>query len=107
MSFAPRGIASFVVAMPVWIKEKMFLKDVLKKELMALAGDTEKALPPILFTEHHESNAASAFYPSPFDRAAILCMDGVGEWATTSGWSGEGNQITSLRENLADGMKEV
>jgi carbamoyltransferase len=98
LSFAPRGIASFIAAMPVWIKEKMFLKDVLRKELIALAGDVEKALPPILFTEHHESHAASAFYPSPFDRAAILCMDGVGEWATTSAWSGEGNQITPLWE---------
>ena len=98
LSFAPRGIASFIAAMPVWIKEKMFLKDVLRKELMALAGDAEKTLPPILFTEHHESHAASAFYPSPFDRAAILCMDGVGEWATTSAWSGEGNQITPLWE---------
>jgi carbamoyltransferase len=98
LSFAPRGIASFIAAMPVWIKEKMFLKDVLRKELIALAGDVEKTLPPILFTEHHESHAASAFYPSPFDRAAILCMDGVGEWATTSAWSGEGNQITPLWE---------
>jgi len=99
LAFAPRGIGSFIAAMPVWIKEKMFLKDLLRKELVALTGGVEKtSLPRILFTEHHESHAASAFYPSPFDRAAILCMDGVGEWATTSAWIGEGNQITPLWE---------
>src|SRR5262245_4638301 len=64
LSFAPRGFGSFIAAMPVWIKEKMFLKDVLRKELEALTGDADKRpLPPILFTEHHESHAASAFYP--------------------------------------------
>lgn len=99
LSFAPHGIASFVTAMPIWIGEKLFLKDLLKNELLAIAGDLEKAdLPPILFTEHHESHAGSAFYPSPFDQAAILCMDGVGEWATTSAWLGEGNRLTPLWE---------
>jgi len=99
LSFAPRGIRSFVAAMPIWIKEKLFLKDLLKNELVAIAGNLSKAeLPPLLFTEHHESHAGSAFYPSPFEDAAILCIDGVGEWATTSAWVGEGNRLTALWE---------
>src|SRR5262249_432145 len=69
------------------------------KELRALSGEVKKlALPPILFAEHHESHAASAFYPSPFATAAVLCMDGVGEWATTSAWLGESNRLTLLWE---------
>src|SRR5580765_5393202 len=73
LSFAPRGIGSFVAARPIWIKEKVFLKDLLKNELVAIAGNLKKAgLPQLLFTEHHESHAGSAFYPSPFDEAAIL-----------------------------------
>src|SRR6266403_1564761 len=100
LAFAPRGMRSFVHAMPVWLKEKLFLKSLLQKALTALAGSsTEKAsLPPLVFGEHPESHAASAFYPSPFDSAAVLCMDGVGEWATTSAWLGEGNELTSLWE---------
>src|SRR5713101_7675621 len=71
LSFAPQGLRSFLAAMPVWIKEKLFLKDLLRKELVALSGEVKKsALPPILFAEHHESDAASAFYPSPFATAA-------------------------------------
>jgi len=89
LSFAPRGLLSFWQAMPVWLKEKLFLKEVMKKELMKLTdGAGDMPLPPLLFSEHHESHAASAFYPSPFQEAAILCMDGVGEWATTSLWIG-------------------
>jgi carbamoyltransferase len=100
LAFAPRGIRSFLAAMPVWLKEKLLLKDLLKKELVALAEGVLKksALPPILFAEHHESHAASAFYPSPFRTAAVLCMDGVGEWATTSAWLGEANRLTPLWE---------
>jgi carbamoyltransferase len=99
LAFAPRGLRSFVVAMPVWLREKLFLKSLLQKELRALAGAGKKApLPPVLFGEHHESHAASAFYPSPFDSAAVLCMDGVGEWATTSAWLGEGKELTALWE---------
>ena len=64
------------------------------KELAALAGVKKSALPPLLFTEHHEAHAASAFFPSPFRTAAVLCMDGVGEWATTSAWLGQDNQLT-------------
>jgi carbamoyltransferase len=99
LSFAPRGLRSFLAAMPAWMKEKLFLKDLLRKELVALPGNYKKsALPPILFAEHHESHAASAFYPSPFPTAAVLCMDGVGEWATTSAWLGEDNRLSSLWE---------
>jgi len=94
MAYAPRGFQSFVMAMPVWLKEKLYLKSVLKKELAALADCKVNELPRLLFTEHHQSHAASAFYPSPFEKAAVLCMDGVGEWATTSVWLGDGNQLT-------------
>ena len=99
VAFSPRGIRSYLAAMPVWIKEKMLLKSLLQKELAAVSGGLKKsALPPLLFTEHHESHAASAFYPSPFDQAAVLCMDGVGEWATTSAWLGDKNRLTPLWE---------
>jgi len=96
LAFAPRGRRSFVAAMPVWLKEKLFLKSMLCKEFAALAGVKKSALPPLLFTEHHEAHAASAFFPSPFRTAAVLCMDGVGEWATTSAWLGQDNQLTPL-----------
>jgi carbamoyltransferase len=99
LGFAPRGLRSFVQAMPIWLKEKLFLKDLLQKELVALGGEMKRsALPPILFGEHHESHAASAFYASPFEKAVVLCMDGVGEWATTSAWQGDGHRLTPLWE---------
>jgi carbamoyltransferase len=99
LAYAPRGVRSFVAAMPVWLKEKLLLKSLLQKELIRLAaGMTKHTLPPLLFTEHHESHAASAFYPSPFSSAAVLCMDGVGEWATTSAWLGEDQRLTPLWE---------
>jgi carbamoyltransferase len=98
LAFAPRGIRSFVTAMPVWLKEKLLLKDLLKKELAKLSGTRRDSLPPVLFTEHHESHAASAFYPSPFQSAAILSVDGVGEWATTSAWVGRDADLTPLWE---------
>ena len=97
LACAPHGLRSFVAAMPVWIKEKLFLKSELRRELRALAGK-DAALPPLLFSEHHRSHAASAFYPSPFESAAVLCLDGVGEWATTSTWLGEGNRLQPLWE---------
>jgi carbamoyltransferase len=84
--------------MPVWLKEKLFLKDLLRKELAALGRCRAASLPPLLFAEHHQSHAASAFFPSPFESAAVLCMDGVGEWATTSVWLGEGNRLTAKWE---------
>jgi carbamoyltransferase len=91
---APRGFESFRAAMPVWLKEKLYLKSLIKKELAKLAGCSKKELPQLFFSEHHQSHAASAFFPSPFDEAAVLCMDGVGEWATTSVWVGQGNHLT-------------
>lgn len=94
LAYAPKGFFSFVTAMPVWLKEKLYLKILLRKELAALAGCKVKDLPPLRFAEHHQSHAASAFFPSPFERAAVMCLDGVGEWATTSVWLGEGNQLT-------------
>jgi len=94
---APRGGRSFVAAMQVWLKEKLFLKTEIKKQLKALAPK-EAPLPELLFSEHHLSHAGAAFYPSPFEKAAVLCMDGVGEWATTSAWLGEGNALKPLWE---------
>jgi carbamoyltransferase len=91
---APAGVRSFATAMPVWLKEKLNLKRLLRKELDLLSGDEKpgKSL-RLLFTQHHQAHAASAFFPSPFERAAVLCLDGVGEWATTSLWLGERNQL--------------
>jgi carbamoyltransferase len=94
LAYAPRGFRSFSKAIPVWLKEKLFLKVTLKKELANLSGLPQERLPALLFNEHHASHAASAFYPSPFNRAAVLCLDGVGEWATSSVWLGEGNVLT-------------
>jgi carbamoyltransferase len=98
VAFSPKGVKSFLAAMPVWLKEKLLLKSVLQDELVSLDGVKKSGLPPLLFGEHHESHAASAFYPSPFKSAVVLCMDGVGEWATTSAWLGEGNNLTPLWE---------
>jgi len=90
IAYAPRGISSFLKSMPVWLNEKLFQKTMLQREFLKLGdGMKKRDLPEFLFGEHHESHAASAFYPSPFDSAAVLCMDGVGEWATSSAWLGE------------------
>ena len=97
LTFAPKGFSSFLKAMPVWMKEKLFLKSEMQKALAKIAG-IKKLNTPILFTQHHQSHAASAFYPSPFKEAAILCLDGVGEWATTSLWLGKDNHITAQWE---------
>ena len=94
MSYAPAGYMSFLQRMPVWLKEKLMLKSTLRRNLSSIANCSSKDLPSLLFTEHHQSHAASAFYPSPFEQAAVLCMDGVGEWATTSVWIGKGNKLT-------------
>ncbi|MCB0384889.1 MAG: hypothetical protein KDD43_05805, partial [Bdellovibrionales bacterium] len=83
IALAPRGWRSFVTSMPVWLKDKLNLKWLLKRELTGLEEDLKvKDLPPLLFSRHHLSHAASAFYPSPFKESAVLCLDGVGEWAT-------------------------
>ena len=89
-AYAPFGILSFLKAMPIWLKQKIFLKELIRKELNY---DGQ-----IIFTDHHESHAASAFYPSPFDEAAILTIDGVGEWASSSFGSGKGNTFNLLSE---------
>ena len=99
LAYAPKGIRSYLMAMPVWMKEKLLLKTTVQRELRLLDPTLPKSsLPALLFSEHHESHAASAFFPSSFDRAAVLCLDGVGEWATTSAWLGEGSSLTPLWE---------
>ena len=95
LAFAPRGFKSFSTSLPVWLKEKLFQKQVLAKALEPIFGDIGERL---LFSEHHLSHAASAFFPSPFQNAAILTMDGVGEWVTTSTSVGRGNEIETLKE---------
>jgi carbamoyltransferase len=97
VAFAPRGFESFRMAIPIWLREKLFLKDLLRRELKAYDAkyDWEARL---RFSEHHLSHAASAFFPSPFEQAAVLNMDGVGEWATTSLAVGRGNSLEMLRE---------
>ena len=92
LAFAPAGFKSFSMAIPVWLKEKVHLPRVIRKGL----GGGARA--PIVFTDHHESHAASAFFPSPFDEAAILTLDGVGEWSTTTFGAGRGNRIELTRQ---------
>ncbi len=97
LAYAPKGFPSFLKAIPVWLKEKLFQKKLLSDELQKFAPDTDFEN-RLLFAEHHLSHAASAFYPSPFEEAAILTMDGVGEWATTSLAIGKANQLDIVRE---------
>ncbi|MFT7589527.1 MAG: carbamoyltransferase [Limisphaerales bacterium] len=94
---APKGLSLFVQSMPVWLKEKLFLRRLLRSNLKEVDPNFNKKL-PLLFTEHHLSHAASAFYPSPFNEAAILTIDGVGEWATSSWCHGQGADISVLKE---------
>lgn len=93
-AFAPRGMIHFLKAIPLWIREKIFFKKLILDSLARISSIKK----PIFFSEHHLSHAASAFYPSPFEKAAILCIDGVGEWASSSGWVGNANSITPLFE---------
>lgn len=93
-AFAPYGLRSFITSIPVWLKEKLFMRRLIRKELQPFG----KTNAPLLFTEHHLSHAASAFYPSPFSKAAILTVDGVGEWATATIGTGNGNQIQIQKE---------
>ncbi len=97
LSYAPKGIRSFIMAMPVWLKEKMFLKRMIRQSLEDMGFEGVKNI-PLLFPEHHLSHAASAFYPSPFEEAAILTIDGVGEWATASISKGNGRSISLIKE---------
>ncbi len=96
-AFAPIGLSSFLTSIPVWLKEKMFLKRLLREELEKI-GPFKSSKLKLLFPEHHLSHAASAFYPSPFEEAAILTIDGVGEWATASICHGKGKDIKILKE---------
>jgi len=95
LAYAPKGFRSFVKAMPIWLKEKLYLKKVLRTEFKQFLSPGER-FPDLKFAEHHQSHAASAFFPSPYRKASVLCVDGVGEWATTSLWEGNGNTLTPI-----------
>lgn len=96
IALAPRGFGSFKMSIPLWLREKLFQKTLLRDELKKFSGDFD--ISRLLFCEHHLSHAASAFYPSPFESAAVLTMDGVGEWATTSAAMGNGNRLEIFQE---------
>ena len=98
LAFAPRGFRGFSASMPVWIKEKLFQKSILTKELSATLGGEINWRERLLFSEHHLSHAASAFYPSPFENAVVLTLDGVGEWTTTSVAIGQGKKLKIVKE---------
>lgn len=95
LAYAPRGFKSFQQAMPIWLKDKLFLRQNLRREFTALVGQKAE-VPAILFARHHQSHAASAYFPSPFNEAAVLCLDGVGEWETSSAWLGKGRDLEQL-----------
>jgi len=97
VGFAPRGYQSFAMAIPLWLREKLFQKDIIRRELQAFAPDFDWQN-KLLFTEHHMSHAASAFYASPFEEAAVLTLDGVGEWCTTSSAVGRGKDLNIVSE---------
>ncbi len=94
--YAPKGLSSFLTGLPRWLGGKFNMRNLLKKELHKLSGLPIQELPGIFFSSHHLSHAASGFFPSTYAKAAVLCMDGVGEWATTSAWLGEGNNLKPL-----------
>ncbi len=96
-AFAPKGVRSFIKSMPVWLNEKLFIKKRISDELKKI-GHFDKKKTKLLFSEHHLSHAASAFYPSPFEKSAIITIDGVGEWATASICLGEGKDISIIKE---------
>ena len=98
LAFAPRGFNSFATSLPIWLKDKLFQKTVITNALKDLWGKDVKWEEKLLFSEHHLSHAASAFFPSPFEQAAVLTMDGVGEWTTTSVALGNGNKLSVIKE---------
>ena len=98
LAFAPKGFRSFSSAMPLWIKEKLFQKTIIIKHLSEVLDSKINWNDRLLFSEHHLSHAASAFYPSPFKNAAILTLDGVGEWTTSSVAVGDGKSLKVLKE---------
>lgn len=97
LAFIPRGLRTFIKVMPLWIKEKLFQKKLLQQELANL-GFSKLQLSKILFSSHHLSHAASAFYPSPFEKSVVLTMDGVGEWDTTTVYLGQSNSLKKIKE---------
>ena len=98
LAFAPRGLSSFVTSLPVWLKDKLFQKSALIKALQDACDKHVDWSTRLLFSEHHLSHAASAFFPSPFQDAAVLTMDGVGEWTTTSLALGQGHRLSVHKE---------
>ena len=98
LAVAPRGLRSSAQALPVWLREKLWIPPRIEEALERCGVDTAGGRVPIHFTEHHEAHAASAYYPSPFTKAAVLTMDGVGEWATTTIGAGDGERLTLLEE---------
>lgn len=96
IAFAPKGLKSFVYSLPIWVKDKIYQKQKLLEEFKKLSNNENEM--NLYFSSHHYSHAASAFFPSPFESAAILCVDGVGEWATTSLWTGKGKEIKAIKE---------
>ncbi len=98
LAFAPKGFKSFSMSMPLWIKDKLFQKSLITNELRDIFGDESNFEKKLLFSEHHLSHAASAFFPSPFEEAAVLTIDGVGEWTTTSLAIGKNNTLKVLKE---------
>ncbi|MCB0350898.1 MAG: hypothetical protein KDD38_06930, partial [Bdellovibrionales bacterium] len=97
-AFAPKGFLSYIKAMPAWIGEKLFLKNLMIKKLKKIDSDYNYKKTPLLFTEHHQSHTASAYYPSPFDEAIIITADGVGEWSTTTISLGKGHELREVRK---------
>ncbi|KVN40324.1 hypothetical protein WT12_28905 [Burkholderia territorii] len=95
--FGPRGYSSFITDVPEWITDKVFVKQLIRRKLEAGFGKSS-VIPPIHYVDHHESHASAAFFPSPFPDSAVLCVDGVGEWATTSAWVGESNTLHPIWE---------
>lgn len=93
---APRGLAQFVRAMPGWLTQKLMARRTLERAIRGVFSDQATPLPPLLFNDHHGSHAAAAFFASPFETAAVLCLDGVGEWDSSTAWSGHGNKLTPL-----------
>lgn len=98
LAFAPKGFKSFAASMPIWLRDKLYQKAIITNELTKAMGEDCGWSDKLLFSEHHLSHAASAFFPSPFDRAAVLTMDGVGEWTTTSLAVGRGHELSVYKE---------
>lgn len=93
---SPRGLAQFVRAMPSWLTQKLMARRTLERQIREAFSDRTTPLPPLLFNDHHGSHAATAFFASPFENAAVLCLDGVGEWDSSTAWTGQGNKLTPL-----------